>query len=271
MQEQYKFEDIFTSSKEYASRFAGPIGAWLLSVQEEAILQALFSNVSDGARMLDLGGAHGQLIEIASRLNLDLSIVASHEDGFKNLRNRLAASNLHEVEYQAITSDLFSVPAEDRYFDVVASVRLISHCEDWKSLIAEMCRLSSNLIVIDYPPKVSNNILYSLFFPIKKKLEGNTRTFTIFSHKEIEGCFNANGFRLQRRIGQFFWPMVIHRKLKSVAISKFIEKIAALFGLVYFFGNPTIAVFQLDNDTPDPESFERTEALVQITKKSSSL
>lgn len=243
---QYKFEDVFTSSDNYASRFAGPVGSWLMSVQDEAIIEVLYPEVKEGTKMLDLGGAHGQLIEIASRLNLELVIAASHVDAFKNLTQRMQRSGITEPEYEGVTSDLLDLPYKKRSFTIVTCVRLLSHCEDWPALIAEMCRVSSDLIIVDYPPLASSNIFYKLLFPIKKMLEGNTRTFTIFSHQQVQQVFSENGFELQQRVGQFFWPMVLHRKLKSVAISKLLENIARWLGLVKFFGNPTIAVFRRD-------------------------
>ena len=243
MLEQYKFEDVFTSSKEYASRFAGKIGAWLLSVQEEAILEVLYGEVAEGQKMLDLGGAHGQLIEIASRLNLDLTIVASHEDAISNLKERIPEIEKDSSECQTTVADLLDLPFADGSFAVVASVRLISHCNDWKKLVAEMCRVSNDLVILDYPPLASSNIFYKLFFPIKKLLEGNTRTYEIFSHAQIEQEFARNGFYLQQRVGQFFWPMVIHRKLNSPRASRLLEKLSQLLGLVRLFGNPVIAAF----------------------------
>ncbi|NEO49979.1 MAG: class I SAM-dependent methyltransferase, partial [Moorea sp. SIO4A3] len=51
--------DIETSSEDYASRFAGEIGAWLLKVQEDATLKMLTPYPK--ATILDVGGGHGQL------------------------------------------------------------------------------------------------------------------------------------------------------------------------------------------------------------------
>ena len=49
--------DIHTSSEEYADRFSGPAGAWMLGVQEKIALRLLrrFEDVS----VLDVGGGHG--------------------------------------------------------------------------------------------------------------------------------------------------------------------------------------------------------------------
>lgn len=246
MLSKYKYEDVFTSSQSYANRFSGKTGAWLLSVQEEALLEVLYGEVAEGQKMLDVGGAHGQLIEIASRLNLDLTIVASHEDALTNLKERIPDTVIGQTEceeYEAVVSDLLELPFPERSFAVVSSVRLISHCDDWKKLVTEMCRVSNDLVILDYPPLASTNIFYKLFFPIKKLLEGNTRTYEIFSHEQIEQEFMKNDFYLQQRIGQFFWPMVIHRKLNSPRLSGMLEKLAQLLGLVAMFGNPVIASF----------------------------
>ena len=51
--------DIETSSDGYAQRFAGAVGAWFLRVQEDATLRLL--HAFPNARILDVGGGHGQL------------------------------------------------------------------------------------------------------------------------------------------------------------------------------------------------------------------
>ncbi|MGB3514268.1 MAG: hypothetical protein WBA93_34670 [Microcoleaceae cyanobacterium] len=48
--------EIETSSDDYASRFAGNIGAWLLKIQEEATLKMLAPHPN--AKILDVGGGH---------------------------------------------------------------------------------------------------------------------------------------------------------------------------------------------------------------------
>jgi len=50
--------DIETASEDYARRFAGEVGAWLLQLQALATLQMLAAY--PGAAVLD-GGGHGQL------------------------------------------------------------------------------------------------------------------------------------------------------------------------------------------------------------------
>jgi hypothetical protein len=51
--------DLETSSTDYARRFAGPVGEWFLAVQTRATLELLAP--WPRARVLDLGGGHGQI------------------------------------------------------------------------------------------------------------------------------------------------------------------------------------------------------------------
>jgi 2-polyprenyl-3-methyl-5-hydroxy-6-metoxy-1,4-benzoquinol methylase len=51
--------DLETSSAGYARRFAGPVGAWFLERQARSTLELL--TPWPGARILDVGGGHGQL------------------------------------------------------------------------------------------------------------------------------------------------------------------------------------------------------------------
>src|SRR5690606_22711484 len=57
--------DIETSSADYASRFAGPAGRYLLEVQARSI-EAALQGLTPGTA-LDVGGAHGQLVQLLER------------------------------------------------------------------------------------------------------------------------------------------------------------------------------------------------------------
>lgn len=50
--------DIETSSDDYASRFAGATGAWMLDVQRDATIRLMGDDTDS---ILDVGGGHGQL------------------------------------------------------------------------------------------------------------------------------------------------------------------------------------------------------------------
>lgn len=236
----YKYEDVFTSSAGYAARFSGSVGEYLIAQQTTAIKKVLEGHEDSLQRICDVGGAHGQLIEIASGLGRQLVVISSHSDAFDNLALRVSGRK----DFIPLVGDILNLPIGDRSFDLVTSVRLISHVDSWKELVRELCRASSQFVLIDYPPLVSSNLLYRVLFPLKKLLEGNTRTFTIFKHRELNEEFALNGFECCGRSSQFFWPMVFHRKLKNVGLSRAIELVARILGLTHLLGNPSIALYR---------------------------
>ena len=64
--------DIETSNDDYATRFCGKVGAWMLGMQERGVLKLLAAAVPRGAAVLDVGGGHGQLAEPLCREALDI-------------------------------------------------------------------------------------------------------------------------------------------------------------------------------------------------------
>jgi hypothetical protein len=120
----------------------------------------------------------------------------------------------------------------------------MSHCAAWKRLIAEMCRVADNTVIFDYPVWCSSNFLTPLFFSIKRRIEGNTRVYTIFTTRELEREFRTHRFRRVAMQKQFLFPMGIHRALKSPRLSKALEGVARALLLTRLFGSPIVIAFE---------------------------
>jgi hypothetical protein len=103
-----------------------------------------------------------------------------------------------------------------------------------------MCRVAARAVVFDYPDKRSANIFYDLLFELKKNMEGNTRTYTLFTRNRIAAELRAAGFSAPIFRPEFFMPMVIHRKMKSPKLSAFLEACFRGIGLTHLFGSPII-------------------------------
>ena len=108
--------------------------------------------------------------------------------------NRLNKFLKQNKSFKYKTCNLLNLPFENKSFDVVTCFRLLTHEDNWKVQISELCRVAKYSVIIDYPDIRSFNILYKLLFKIKKKYEGNTRTFRNFSRKELIEEFRKNGF-----------------------------------------------------------------------------
>jgi ubiquinone/menaquinone biosynthesis C-methylase UbiE len=140
--------------------------------------------------------------------------------------------------------NVIALPFPEKSFDAVICFRLVTHCERWPQLISEMCRVSRRVIIIDYPTSQSLNSIAPMLFSAKKKFETNTRTWTLFRHRQIKDTFAQHGYGISNRRGQFFFPMVVHRMLKNRGISAFMEMISRFIGLNYLLGSPVIAKFR---------------------------
>ena len=229
--------DVETSSEEYAGRFAGEVGQWFLDVQSAAVLDLL--SPWKGARVLEVGGGHAQLAPPLIERGYRVTVAASEEACRSRLDRSLAAGSF---EFQAC--DLLALPFPDRSFDVTVSIRLLTHLDRWREQMAELCRGADRAVIVDYPDSRSFNRLYDLLFAWKKAVEGNTRTYRIFKPGEIAAEAARHGFGRPVERRQFFLPMVVHRAMKCVRLSRLAEAASAAAGLTRWLGSPVVLCVQ---------------------------
>jgi 2-polyprenyl-3-methyl-5-hydroxy-6-metoxy-1,4-benzoquinol methylase len=225
--------DIETSSDDYARRFAGAVGAWMLACQAQITLD--FLEQSGARSVLDVGGGHGQLTQPLVDRGYEVTVLGSDECCAARIKPLIDGGR---VAFKK--GDVIGLPYDDGAFDAVISFRLLPHCERWERLIDEMARVARVAVIGDYPTSQSLNAIAPLFFGAKKKLEGNTRTWRAFRHGEIGGALRRNGYALAGRRGQFFWPMVVHRMLGRPGVSKVLESVPHWVGLQRVLGSPVI-------------------------------
>jgi len=226
--------DVETSSDGYAARFSGATGEWMLAVQERIAVRFLAG--ATARTVLDVGGGHGQLAGPLCRAGYTVTVLGSSDV----CRARIAAMvDAGQCRFQV--GDVLHLPFPDRSFETVLCFRLITHCAKWPGLISELCRVADRSVIVDYPTSRSLNKIAPALFGAKKQIEGNTRTWRLFSHGEIEGEFVAHGYRRDARIGQFFFPMVLHRMLKCRPVSAAMEGATRLVGLNRLLGSPVIS------------------------------
>ena len=226
--------DVETSSADYARRFSGSAGRYLLEVQSNAVEEAL-RGLEPGT-VLDVGGGHGQLVAPLAQLGWKITVHGSTAVCERNLRE------LHgQRDCNFMQGDLFALPVADRSFDLVIAVRLLSHVTNWPRLVSEMCRVARHSVVLDYPSKSGINALTPMLFGLKKSLEGNTRTYASFSQAELAREFSLHSFGVEREVKQFFLPMVVHRVGKGAALLRGAEGLFRRAGLTSRAGSPVIA------------------------------
>ena len=225
--------DIETSSEGYARRFSGAIGSWLLNVQEEATLRLLAPY--PGARILDVGGGHGQLTSALIRNGFRVTVLGSADVCQLRIEKFVA-----EKRCSFKVGNILDLPFPKQAFDIVVSYRLLPHVSRWNQFVSELSRVAKTAVIVDYPAICSVNYVTPFIFPLKKRLEGNTRPFTCFKEAELLEAFKANSFARAERYPEFFLPMVLHRVLKMPRLSSAAEEICRLSGLTSLFGSPVI-------------------------------
>ncbi len=227
--------DIDTSSDGYAQRFAGPIGAWLLQRQTSTVLSLIRPWPS--TRILEVGGGHGQLTAALLEHGYHVTVLGSDE------RCGARVQSLSGPRCRFDTGNVIELPYPDRAFDVVISVRLLSHLTQWNRAVVHMARVAQAAVVVDYPTSQSLNCLTPVLFGAKRQVEGNTRTYRLFQDQELQTVFAAHGYVRRTRLPQFFWPMVVHRAMGRPRLSAALESLPRCVGLTRSFGSPVLASF----------------------------
>lgn len=147
-----------------------------------------------------------------------------------------------------ITGDLNNYLLPERSYDIVISFRLVNHLDHWKEFLHKLSRTARNAIIVDFAPLHSFNCTYTMFFWLKRLIEGDTtRHFYVFDERDVVETFRDSGFRPTARNAQFFLPMVLHRTLKILPVSMGIETLFRRLTLTDRFGSPLILRFEPDD------------------------
>jgi SAM-dependent methyltransferase len=185
--------------------------------------------------VLDVGGGHGQLAAPLVAAGHAVTVFGSAPECAGRIQSLLER---REVEF--VAGDLLRGPWPDRAFDVVLAFRLLPHVARWQELIRELTRLARRAVIVDYPTLKSVNVVSQALFGWKKRIEGNTRPFTVFRDGALLAAFAEQGFRVTGRRAQFLLPMALHRAVGSARLSSAGERAAARLGLTRMWGSPVI-------------------------------
>lgn len=225
--------DVDSATERYASRFAGPIGEWLLQVQRDALCQLL--TLPAGSTVLDLGGGHAQLIPIL----LDAGYNVTLHGSCPQAQGR-AARYVAQGECRWTEGPLDKLPHGDESFDAVISFRILSHVADWHVLIREMCRVARQMVILDYPSLESVNRISAALFGLKQQVEKTTRPFTVFHDADVRTALIEAGCVAHHEVRQYLFPMAAHRALQSPRLSGWLENVARASGLTARAGSPVV-------------------------------
>jgi 2-polyprenyl-3-methyl-5-hydroxy-6-metoxy-1,4-benzoquinol methylase len=187
------------------------------------------------ARVLDVGGGHGQLVDALLRNGYRVMVLGSSEE----CRTRIIPW-LEKGQIAFSAGHILDLPFSDRAFDVVISYRLLPHMTQWREFLEELARVAGKAVLVDYTEARSVNVLARWFYQIKKQLEPNTRRYRCLREKELLRVFQASGFCRSERFPQYFLPMALHRALNRPGFSISCERLFRRTRLTSLFGSPVI-------------------------------
>ena len=236
--------DKESSTLEYQERFSGEVGRWLVEVQAQIttlILSELAEKKSSPLRVLDVGGGHGQNVQVVLNGGHSLTVLGSDTACGSLLEN------VTSEKFTFATGDMTALPFNDGEFDLVLSYRMMAHIDDWRHFAKELERVSKSWVAVDYPTIRSVNALSAALYVVKKRIEKNTRKYRLFSESEISAGMLDAGLKIRHRRPQFLFPMALHRAMNRKTFSVGLEKIADTVRLTRIFGSPVIAVYEKTN------------------------
>lgn len=226
--------DVHSSSEAYANRFRGPLGEYLLDVQARGFERLI--QPWRGGTVLDVGGGHAQLAPMLLSQDMTLTIQGSSA-ACRERPDRV----IGRESYDFLEASLLNLPVADRSFDVVVCARIIAHVPEPSRFLAELCRVARHAVIVDYPDRSGFNRFSRMLFGCKSWVEQRTtRPFAYFDRREIEAWLGQAGFAPDAHVGQFFWPVALHRLIGRAGTTRLLEQLAWRLGLTRRLGSPVI-------------------------------
>ena len=220
-----------------ALRFSGPVGQFLLHSQD-AVLREALSPLS-GRRVVDVGTGTGRAaLGLASQGARVIGLDASAEM-LTVARTRANAAGLTAAWGLA---DAHHLPLASQSVDAAVCLRVLMHAIDWRTCVAELCRVSRSRVVIDFPSARSAAAIESAARRAKQRRGEPVEAYRVLNERDVTAALASNGFRVVLVRRQFVLPIALHKRLGAFDLTRAIERAFAAFGLLRLFGSPITMV-----------------------------
>jgi ubiquinone/menaquinone biosynthesis C-methylase UbiE len=230
------YADPATAKHFDARRFGGPIGD-LVASQQAAVLGQFLGPVA-GRSILDVGTGTG-------RAALLLAAAGASVTGIDASEEMLAIARTRVQPGQPVTfvhGDAHALAFPDRSFDMAVSLRVLMHTPRWRQCVAELCRVSRHLVVLDFPSARSLALAQSVGRKVFHAAGGKTEPYRVFLDSTIEHEIAKHGFRVRNVNRQFVLPIALHKTVGSPAVTTLSERVLEKVGLLRAVGSPVTLV-----------------------------
>ena len=218
-------------------RFGGPIGQ-LIAEEQGRVLANFVGGIKD-RQILDVGTGTGRAALLLARAGARVTAVDASEQMLAIARRR---AEEEQLSIRFLAGDVHRLEFADRAFDVVISLRVLMHAEDWRQSVAELCRVADDLVIIDYPSARSLARLQAIVRRVTHAAGARTEPYRVFGDAAIAGELSRSQFRVRSVHRQFVLPIAAHKAIGSRRFSILSRKVSDRLGLLRLFGTPVTLV-----------------------------
>lgn len=217
-----------------ARRFGGPIGDLVARGQADVLADML--GPVQGRSILDVGTGTGRAAFLLAAAGARVTGVDASEQMLAIARDRARDEHVTGVEFQVGDAHMLEFGA--RAFDIAVSLRVLMHTPRWRQCIAELCRVASHGIVLDYPSATSTALVQSVARRVLHPFGRSSEPYRVFFDGPIRRELEAHGFRITSIHRQFVLPIAVHKAIGSRRFTEVSEQWLARLGLLRLFGSP---------------------------------
>jgi ubiquinone/menaquinone biosynthesis C-methylase UbiE len=223
-----------------ADRFGGRFGAYLKE-QEVALFLGLLEGRPDA--VLDAGAGTGKLSLALLEQKWNVTSLDLSWEMIRIARRKAADLG---VPGRFAVADLQSLCFKDKAFGCTLSSRVLMHLHDWRAGIAELCRVTKDLLVIDFPPHLS----FAGLDALRKRWppwrgDQPPQAYAAFFLADVVEELKRGGFTVAEVVRSYFFPVRLHRWLDRPSLSRRLERLPATLGLTGLIGAPvTVKAFR---------------------------
>ena len=214
-------------------RFGGPIGELVARDQAAALTE--FLGRMNGKSVLDVGTGTGRAALLLAHAGATVTGVDASEEMLSVARQR---AQQERAAIQFAPGDAHALAFADHSFDVAVSLRVLMHTPRWRVALDELCRVTRDRIVIDYPSAHSTALVQSLTRRVVHAATGRTEPYRVFFDGQIAAALAANGFQVRAARRLFVLPIALHKAIGSAGFTSVSEAALNRLGLLRLLGSP---------------------------------
>ncbi len=219
-------------------RFGGPIGSLVASSQAKTLSD--FVGRIQHRRILDVGTGTGRAALLFAHGGARVTAVDASPQMLDVARARAKEQGIHSVSFAL--GDAHALDFAARSFDVVCCLRVLMHTPRWRTVVAELCRVADQLVIVDYPSATSVALIESIARRTAHVVGMRTEAYRVFTRRAIADAFAHNGFRIRSVHRQFVLPIMLHKAIGSRRFTQRSESALDRLGLLKPFGSPVSLV-----------------------------